>query len=160
MVPKSESTQMNSISIKSPKVWQKVGLPNGDSVVLSNGYRNGELWTLLDANHNVYRLNSQGEVVWQVQRDDSNHSPDWWDRMHRSAREDGHDGAREPFTEIQLNYADGTNNFDPVTHRIRNPSEWRPGCKILLVGSAYQQYVLDPETGIAKNVTDWPVRPW
>ena len=42
----------------------------------------------------------------------------------------------------------------------RDLCDWRPGCTIWLSGSAYQQYILDPETGIAKNVTDWPVRPW
>lgn len=151
---------MTLFPITPPKVWKRVCLPNGDSIVLGDGYEDGQLCTLFDENHNIYRLNAQGEVVWQVRRDDSNHPPDWWGILHSIARANGHDGAREPFTEIHLEYADGSTSFDHQTYKWRNPCEWQPGCKIWLVGSAYQQYVLDAETGIAKNVTNLPVRPW
>jgi hypothetical protein len=116
--------------------------------------------SLHNENHNVYRLNPAGEIIWQVRRDDSNHPPDWWDTLHCHARERGLDGAREPFMYLQVEYADGTTSWDKQNNAWRDISEWKPGCTIWLQGSAYQQYILDPETGIAKNVTDWPVRPW
>lgn len=145
------------------KNWrsQIILLPDGGRIVCF--YYSSEstsLTSIEDENHNIYRLNAQGEVVWQVRRDDSNHPPDWWGILHSIARANGHDGAREPFTEIHLEYADGSTSFDHQTYKWRNPCEWQPGCKIWLVGSAYQQYVLDAETGIAKNVTNLPVRPW
>ena len=141
---------------------KRVNLPNGDRIVLTFSWDGTEppYKSPFEANHNIYRLNTQGEVVWQIQRDDSNHPSDWWEILHSQAREKGWDGAYEPFTEVHLEYADGSTSFDEQTYKWRNPCEWRLGCKIWLVGSAYQQYVLDPETGIAKNVTDWPVRPW
>lgn len=112
-------------------------------------------------NHNIYRLNAAGEVVWQVQRDDSNHPADWWETLHRFAREDGRDGAREPFLYIWQVNPDGTAAVkDPLTGMPPDVQVWQPGCTITLAGSAYQTYVLDPETGIAKNVTEGRPRPW
>lgn len=137
-----------------------VQMPNGDQLVCYF-FRDGAVrpFHLHDLNHNVYRLNAQGEIVWQVQRDDSNHPPDWWDVLHRVAREEGYDGAHEPFTEFLLEYADGSNNKTAM-ETLPLQAEWVPDCKVWLRGSAYQQYILDPETGIAKNVTKWPVRQW
>jgi hypothetical protein len=151
---------MSNGNSKRVHAWKALCLPNGERIILANKYSDGEYLSLYDANHNVFRLNPQGEVVWQVRRDDSNHPADWWDILHQDARNQGYDGAREPFTYIQLEYADGTTSWDDQTLQWRDPCEWKPACKIWLVGSAYQQYILDPETGIAKNVTDWPVRPW
>lgn len=116
--------------------------------------------SLYEANHNVFRLNAAGEVIWQVRRDDSNHPIDWWEGLHDHARARGLDGARMPFTYISVEYADGATSWDDTSYDWRDLCDWRPGCTIWLSGSAYQQYILDPETGIAKNVTDWPVRPW
>ena len=136
-------------------------LPSGDRIICTFCWDGSEPErSLYEANHNVFRLNSAGEVVWQVRRDDSNHPPDWWDILHHYARQEGLDGAREPFMEIQVEYDDGTTSWDNETFQWKNPCDWQPGCKIWLAGSAYQQYILDPETGIAKNVTKWPVRPW
>lgn len=112
-----------------------------------------------EENHNVFRLDVQGDILWQVQRDDSNHPPGWWDSMHLHARAEGWDGAREGFTEFLIEYADGSNNKTPM-ETLPLEDQWVPGCRIWLRGSAYQQYILDPDTGIAKNVTKWPVRPW
>lgn len=145
------------------KEWvsRKALMPNGDEIVCYFFAPSGANdVSLHDENHNVYRLDTHGNIIWQVQRDDSNHAPDWWDRLHKHARDDGNDGAREPFTEIRLEYADGSTSWDKQAYQWRNPCDWKPGCKIWAAGSAYQNYVLDPETGIAKNVTDWPVRPW
>ncbi|MDM7943955.1 MAG: hypothetical protein QUV35_15130 [Hydrogenophaga sp.] len=139
---------------------KRVHLPDGDLLVLQYCKTGDEPdLSLHDINHNVYRLNPQRQIVWQVKRDDSNHPPDWWEVLHRVAREEGHDGAREPFTEFMLEYPDGSNNKTEM-ETLPLQSEWVPGCKVWLRGSAYQLYVLDPDTGIATNVTKWPMRPW
>ena len=137
----------------------KLTLPNGGQIVLVTGHKYGDIKTLHDVNHNCYRLNAQGEIIWQVQRDDSNHAPDWWDILHRHARERGEDGAREPFMEFMLEYPDGSNNKNSL-EILPDIACWTPGCIIWLRGSAYQQYILNPETGIAKNVTESRPRPW
>ncbi|WP_137922490.1 hypothetical protein [Hydrogenophaga sp. 2FB] len=146
-------------SIKKPKIWKRVHLLHGDLLALASVYGDGSYLSLHDINHIVYRLNAQGEILWQVQRDDSNHPPGWWDSLHRHARAEGLDGAREPFTEFLIEYADGSNNKTPMETRPLE-DKWVPGCRIWLRGSAYHQYILDPDTGIAKNVTKLPVRPW
>lgn len=152
-----------SNSIRQPSVWKMLLLPHGDKIILADEYKDdGSALSLEDANHNVYRLNAVGEVVWQVRRDDSNRPADWWEQLHRLAREQGQDGAREPFMYIDLQYPDGRRITSDEYGDGKDVAVWEPGCLIWLVGSAYQKYLLDPETGIAKNVTPVHVheRPW
>lgn len=141
--------------------FRKILMPDGGEIVC---YFFTPLGTnevsLHDENHNVFRLDRHQKIIWQVRRDDSTYPGDWWEGLHKHARERGEDGAREPFTELRLEYDDGSTSWDRQTYQWRNPCEWKPGCQIWLAGSAYQTYILDPETGIAKNVTKWPVRPW
>ncbi len=138
-------------------------LPNKHRIILL--YRwdsNDPTLSLHDTNHNVYRLDPSGSVVWQVRRDDSNRPDDWWEQLHALARSEGYDGAREPFMYIDLEYPDGRRITSDEQGDGKGILLWEPGCLIRLVGSAYQKYILDPETGIAKNVTPVPCheRPW
>lgn len=149
-----------SNSIRPPRIWKRVHLLRGDQLVLASVYQDGSRMSLHDENHNVYRLNAQGDIVWQVQRDDSNHPPGWWDELHRQARAEGLDGAREPFMRIWVEDVDGTFQKDLDGRVPALVQHWTPRCTLHLDGSAYQHYILDPDTGIAKNVTKWPVRPW
>ena len=53
-------------------------LRGGDRIVLTFCWDGTEPnRSIFEANHNIYRLDSQGNIIWQVQRDDSNHPPDW-----------------------------------------------------------------------------------
>lgn len=61
---------------------------------------------------------------------------------------------------IWVEHSDGYVDRDPASHMPKDIQTWVADSKIYLTGSAYQNYILDPETGIAKNVTNWPVRPW
>jgi hypothetical protein len=143
--------------------WHKKTLfmPNHESIVCFFFHpKDASEESIYDVNHNVFRLNAQGEVIWQVRRDDSNHPPNWWDNLHAHAREDGFDGARYLFRYITLTYPDGSHNVSQKTGDPPDEAVWTPGCTIWLEGSAYQQYILDPETGIAKNVTEGRPRPW
>ena len=65
-----------------------------------------------------------------------------------------------PFTYISVGTPTAPPVRDGLKLRLARPLRLAPGFSIWLSGSAYQQYILDPQTGIAKNVTDWPVRPW
>ncbi|QHE85394.1 hypothetical protein [Hydrogenophaga sp. BPS33] len=140
---------------------RRVHMPNGDQLVLMYCETGDEpQLELHKMNHNVYRRNAQGEILWQVQRNDSNHPPGWWDELHRQARAEGLDGAREPFMRIWVENADGTFQSEPDGRTPAMVQTWTSGCTLHLDGSAYQHYILDPDTGIAKNVTKLPVRPW
>lgn len=116
--------------------------------------------SLFDENHNVFCVDSGGRVIWQVCRDDSVRGDGWWDVLHAHAREVGEDGARRPFTYFVIKYPDGSNNINPDTGSPPDHAIWTPGATIWLMGSAYQKYILDPETGIATNVTQGNPRPW
>ncbi|MFN4360049.1 MAG: hypothetical protein ACK4F4_04910 [Hylemonella sp.] len=136
-------------------------MPNSDEIVCYFFRADGDYTSLHDINHNVFRLDKEGKVIWQVRRDDSNHPLDWWDILHSQARKQGSDGAREPFMHIDVVTPEGKfAHIDPTTRMNPDVQTWLPGCSIRLSGSAYQNYILDPDTGIAKNITDWPVRPW
>lgn len=146
---------MNSL-----KVWKSIQLPDAHLVVLVSTYASGEPLSPEDINHNIFRLNAKGEIIWQVKRDDSVRRPDWWEVLHQQARERGEDGAREPFMNMVMTYPDGSSNCSPQDGNPPDEAIWTPDCTIWLNGSAYQQYILDPETGIAKNVTEGHPRPW
>ena len=151
---------MNPLNNKQIQVWKKILLPGGEVIALANTYADGSYLSLHDINHNIFRLNARGEVVWQVRRDDSNHPPDWWDNLNKHARERGLDGAREPFMYMTVEHADGYVDRNTDNRMPKDIQTWVPNSKIVLEGSAYQVYELDPDTGIATNVTKWPVRPW
>jgi hypothetical protein len=146
--------------MKSLKIWKTLHLPSNDRIALVSSYADSESLSAQDINHNIFRLNPQGAVVWQVKRDDSVRRPDWWEVLHAQARERGEDGAREPFMEFILKYPDGSDNINPNNGCPPDEAIWTPDCTIWLRGSAYQQYILNPETGIAKNVTEGRPRPW
>lgn len=141
-------------------IWKSISMTDGSQIIIASAYADEKMLSLHDINHNIFRLDKHHNVVWQVRRDDSNHPPDWWANLHEHARERGEDGAREPFMYFLLRYPDGRTNCLPETGDPPDHAIWTPDCTIHLQGSAYQDYILDPETGIARNVTNWPVRPW
>lgn len=121
---------MNSL-----KVWKSLLLHNQDKIALISSYASGESLSLHDINHNIFRLNPHGEIVWQVKRDDSVRRPDWWEVLHAQARERGEEGAREPFMNMVLTYPDGSSNRSPKT--ITRPTKL-PGLQIAQFGCAAQ----------------------
>ena len=144
------------------KGWptKRLSMPNGDKIILTFCWDGTEpKRTYEEANYNVYRLNSNNDIIWQVTRNDSIMPHDWWEKYHELAREEGGDGHRIPFSYIVLEYPDGTKaNSDEEgdgTHILM----WEEGCIIHLYGSG-NDYILDPETGIAKNVAKKGGRVW
>lgn len=138
---------------------RRIVLP-GDDVLICYYYRNHcKEVSLHDENHNIFRLDPSNKVIWQVRRDDRGKLINW-ESMHRHARERGQDGARWPFMEFVLKRPDGSTNLDAMTGCPPEVAIWEPGDVIWLRGSAYQDYELDPESGIALNVTEGRPRPW
>jgi hypothetical protein len=149
---------MKSI-VKVPAIWKMLSMPDSGKLILASEYLSGDSLSLYDINLNVFRLDKSGKIIWQVQRDDGNHPSDRWEVMHAQARERGEDGAREPFMEFMLEYPDGSNNKNEL-EILPDIAQWVPGSVIWLRGSAYQKYILEPESGIAKNVPEGRPRPW
>jgi hypothetical protein len=101
-----------------------VRLPAGQSLVL--GY-------FLDAsielnNHNIFRLDKDGNVVWQVQRDEQGKLN--WDALNAYAQEAGEDGARWPFEHFLVVQPDGTRKRGSQDGRPLKVDHWVPGCKV------------------------------
>jgi hypothetical protein len=108
-------------------------------------------------NHNVFRVDKSGQVLWQVTRID--HPEVNWEAKHRHAREEGLPGCIEPFMEFVLRLPNGMRypEGDPV-----DSIDWVPGCRVDLVslGIGTQWFRLDVDSGVATEITSKGTRPW
>jgi len=108
---------------------------------LENVYGSGDVWPdLHTANHNVFRLDASGKVIWQVRRDDKGHMN--WDYLNAEAKADDPttEGYFDPFWSLGMDER-GALDVQPV-------GVFRPGCKVYLT-TRWWAYELDVETGIA-----------
>ncbi|GAA4340140.1 hypothetical protein GCM10023165_19900 [Variovorax defluvii] len=122
-------------------------------------FRNGESQvSCYDENHNVFRLDRDGNVIWQVQRDEQGKLN--WEAMDEHARVRGEDGAREPFTKLLVVQPDGTRRRNPKDGSALDVDEWVPGCKVFSDSADGQIYEIDIEAGVARNVTPHRQRRW
>ena len=130
------------------QIYREMLLQGDGRVVLVEPVENQ--WSSLTlANHNVFRLNAAGKVVWQVQRaENPTHAS--WDTLHELARRrhaegslDGDysaEGFWDPFQHLGL---------DETRAQSSEPKGvYRPGCVIYLL-TRWWAYVLDVETGVA-----------
>lgn len=126
------------------KVYQEVIFPDGGRIILANPAF-GWLDKKLDAsNHNVFRLNTDNQVVWQVRREESG-CVDWESRhRHAKAKDPTCEGYFDPFWGMSM--GDELGKYDPS-------NRYRPGCEIYLQ-TRWWAYHLDPETGIATCTGD------
>lgn len=106
------------------------------------------------ANHNVFRLNAQNEVVWQVKRVELP-STTSWEVMHELARkwhaEGAPDGAYTPMGYLDPFTSLGMDESGAI--EAQPQGVWRPGCVVYLLTRSWS-YVLDPETGVATCTGD------
>ncbi len=128
------------------RVFQFVGLPDGGYIVLGD-FLDG---SIEPNNHNIFRLDKDGKVIWQVVRDEQGKLI--WEEVFKQARNYNEPGrARYPFGELCLEDESGRRFQDEA---------WRPGLKLISLGSGSHTYEIDVETGVAKNITPPHTRPW
>lgn len=130
---------------------RRLDLPEGDSVVCYY-YRNDKKnVSLYDINHNIFRLDKEGRVIWQVTRDERGklNLEEW--NEHALAR--GDEEWREPFTSFGLIFPDGRRESADIMR-------WRPGCIVSVSSCSGQDYELDVDKGVIVNVTPHRQRPW
>ena len=143
---------------------QSLEMPNGDRIIRSDwGVQPG--WSNQTAiqfqNHNIFRLDKTGNVIWQVKRDEGEAWAAWAKFRERAEALNEDDiWARSPFTTLYLKFADGTTNMDPVTYQYPAQTEWVEGAEIWCGTYDSRSYVLNPETGLAVCQTPAGVRPW
>ena len=127
--------------------FQAIKLPDGHQIIrLQNVYGSGDVWPSLTlANHNVFRLNADNQVVWQVRRvENPTHAS--WEELHvmAKAKDPSCEGYFDPFWGMSM--GDEQGKYDPG-------DIYRPGCRIYLQ-TRWWAYSLDPETGIATCTGD------
>lgn len=116
-------------------------------------------------NHNVFRLDAVGNVIWQIKRSEGA-MEETFGKLRRAADRgetdpgDGYRSGIEPFMDFVLAYPDGSTNLDPNTGSPPDIAIWEPGCIVRLRSFSGWPYILDIERGIATNVATGPIRPW
>lgn len=104
------------------------------------------------ANHNVFRLDREGKVIWQVRREERGFVN--WEACHQQAKEadPNCEGHQDPFTNMSeyffvrrpLPYK---GPFHPKLEQI-NFTEYAPG-RLVRLNTHWWGYDLNPETGVA-----------
>ena len=139
---------------------QAIELPNGD-VVICLIYKTGKepRFSVREENHNLFRLDKDGDVVWQVKRDEGR------ELQWASSREKAESGnvddvwTRSPFTTLVLKYADGSTNMERMTGNGPGVAAWVEGATVYCHTFDQKSYSLDIDSGVAKLVF-MPGRPW
>jgi hypothetical protein len=110
-------------------------------------------------NHNLFRLDKDGNVIWQVKRDEGDERQ--WASSREKAESDnvGSVWTRSPFTNVVLKYADGSTNMDRATGNGPSVASWVDGASAYCHTLDQKSYTLDIDTGVAKLVF-MPGRPW
>lgn len=157
MVYKSETAQMTHVITRN--ISTSVALPDGGVIAISNCLIGDEdkIIPIYDHNHNIFRLDKDGKVIWQVQRDDKG-AINWERIMAEVAKGDKGDPetirrARKPFTTLYLLDSDGND--------LTKTGKWVDGLTLYGLSVNYGgRYQIDIDTGIATNITESPTRDW
>ena len=151
-----------------PAEWKSILLPEDNKIILASEYENGDALSLHDINHNIFRLDASGNVVWQVQRDDRGRIN--WDYIMGEVAK-GEKGnpetirhARKPFTSLSPffirhgKYQDSGDNPPPLLECDKS-LVWSADF-VLIAGAGGECYELDVESGQATNISTWRGREW
>lgn len=143
--------------------FREVKLLNGDSIIQTYSWDGTEPKSSpFDCNHNIYRLDANGNVVWQVQRQEQGklYPKDWELRSERGNEifEREHLG---PFARLSTTFFKRGvfNEFEPTPPQYESPV-WKPDYVLLAWVYGRGVYELDIETGIAINITQPTGRDW
>lgn len=136
------------------RVDQIVRVPDGGCLTLGY-FLNG---SVEPNNHNIFRLDKDGNVIWQIQRNENGILK--WDMLHKHAKERGQDGARWPFENLLVVRPGDIRHVDPLTGAPLAVDTWEPGCRVFSDSAQGYSYEIDIERGIARNRADTPQRPW
>ncbi|MFN3417703.1 MAG: hypothetical protein ACK4ZD_15490 [Caldimonas sp.] len=141
-----------------------IQMPDGGQIVLAD-WGVQPLWNTQTVrafrNHNIFRLDQAGNVIWQVRRDEGEAFANWARMRERAeATNDDDIGTRSPFLYLWLQYANGATNYDYEAHAYPEHAQWVDGAKIWCSTLDARQYVLDPETGVAVCMTPVGIREW
>lgn len=134
------------------QVFRILNMPDGGMMFTLSLPRPPEDFAAVELiNHNVFRVDASGEVMWQITREDA---PGYnWEAAHENARKRGLQGRILPFVSFFLEFADGS-----IEPEANPPDEmsYVPDSQVNLMclGHVYTRlYRLDVETGRAVETT-------
>lgn len=111
-------------------------------------------------NHNLFRLDRDANVIWQVTRDEGER-PEWTRMREKAEAENSADPSmHSPFINLFLRLADATTNRDPLTGRGPSSAFWVEGATVICRTLDSMVYELDVGTGVAFNKTPFGIREW
>lgn len=142
-------------------IFKATYLPSGEQICLLSNPLDA---TIFVKNHNLYRLDKNGDVVWQVQR---NEKPGWaWFTKCRQEAEQSN--INDPagigacgFMSLWLKYPDGSTNMQMGA--APKTATWVKGCRVFAhaFNAISIDYEIDIETGVATSVLEqMQGRPW
>jgi hypothetical protein len=142
------------------KIWRGIYLPDGGQICCVSS---GKEQSIFENNHSVYRLDKNGEVIWQIKRNEGEWVLYEKSRKKNEARNAPDEFGRwqsSPFMELWLQYADGSTNANPMPcdHTFPHFAIWVEGAKIMAGTLDSHNYEIDIETGIAKNYKPYVLR--
>ncbi len=134
------------------EIYLEAIMPDGERIILAEP-RCGWLGQSVESmNRNVFRIDRDGNIVWQVHREDSQYVN--WESRNRHAKEDNPNSqgyidffrnmSGQFFERRPLPY---TASFNPTSETIFF-DDYAPG-RLLWLATDWWVYDLDPETGIA-----------
>lgn len=133
--------------------YDEIKLPSGDKIICTYSWDGSEpKRTLEDANHNIFRLDKDGNVIWQIKREEQGKIR--WDLIMEEIARNGEAStrfSRIPFGELWLEDNEG---------RRFKSDRYIPGCKLIALASGGRSYEVDIEIGIAINITGAGDRLW
>ena len=134
------------------KIFQDIRMPNGDVIVLANPAYGWIDKSIDSANHNVFRIDSSGDIIWQVRREEDGFV-NWESRnLHAKENDPTCEGYLDPFLAMSEKFfvREEVLSKGPFHPKFKEVyfDEYKPGRLLWLITGRWA-YDLDPETGIA-----------
>jgi len=135
------------------RLFDSVPMPDGGKIILLIRWNNSDPDLPLQiTNHNVFRLDSQNNVIWQVRREENGFVN--WEYRNIHAKEDDplSEGYADPFFAMSEKFFEkeeilNKGPFHPKFKKV-NFDDYKPG-RLLWLVTATWAYDLNPETGVA-----------
>lgn len=140
------------------QVFRAIKMPDGGRIIslcpyATEEFKTGKPWPNVDlANHNVFRLDADDDVIWQVKRVEDEYVN--WESRNRHAKEDDPtaEGYFDPFIDMGRLFFERRplpykGPFHPKYEDVYFDT-FAPG-RLLGCRTNWWAYHLDPETGIA-----------
>lgn len=133
------------------KIYEEISMSDWGRIVLADPI-NHSWHDLYLANHNIFRIDRNGHVMWQVRRDEQGYIN--WDVRNRHAKEDNplSEGYMDSFAGMGRKFfrRHPTGDLRPYHPKFfyERFDTYVPG-SLLALHTLEFEYDLDPETGIA-----------